>query len=239
MKSFTQAALAGASAFLISICSANAEDLPGRPDVVIKALVDRIYVMGETSGGVEDMMAAEAKAADDIRQYIASGATAGLLEEEKGQQSPLMTAAYMGYPNVVSALLTSRLVKAHINDADEMGLTPWIAAVFSMKQTLWTCNPAVLDNPFKFIPMFVTQPFYTSNPVPPYKKARELLEAAGATHDMAQAKTVWLTACENQSAATKAKVKASTDLQKTVQDIGAADLNTQVTKLMQKAGMVK
>ncbi|MRW85696.1 hypothetical protein GJ698_16575 [Pseudoduganella sp. FT26W] len=185
------------------------------------------------------MIAAEAKAADDIRKYIASGATTGLLEEEKGQQSPLATAAYMGYPNVVSALLTSKLVKAHINDADEMGLTPWIAAVFSMKQTLWTCNPAVLDNPFKFVPMFVTQPYYTSNPVPPYKKAREILEAAGATHDMAQAKTVWLTACTGQSVATKAKVQTSTDLQKTVQEIGAADLNTQVTKLMQKAGVVK
>src|SRR5471030_299215 len=95
------------------------------------------------------------------------------------------------YPNIVAALLTSTLVKAHINDADEMGLTPWIAANLSMKQSLWSCNPAIFDNPFKFVPMFVTQPYYISNPIHPYKKTREVLEEAGASTDMTKAKEVW------------------------------------------------
>lgn len=99
----------------------------------------------------------------------------------------------MGYPNVVAALLTSQLVIARINDADEMGVTPWIAANLSMRQSLWTCNPAVFDDPFKFVPMLVTQPYYLSGAVPPYKKAREVVEKAGAASDVIKAKEVWIT----------------------------------------------
>ncbi|WP_244114946.1 hypothetical protein [Burkholderia cepacia] len=197
------------TAFLVSMlftCGAAAADSRRAPMAVLSTLANRIYALGETSGNVEDMIAAEAKAADEVRQYVASGATDGLLALEKGKQSPLVTAAYMGYPNVVVALLTSNLVRAHINDADEMGLTPWIAANFSMRQSLWTCNPAVFDNPFKFVPLFVTQAYYISNPTPPYKKVREVLEEAGASSDLAKAKDVWLTNCKNQSPEAKAKV---------------------------------
>jgi len=217
------------------ICNANAADAQRTPMTVLTALADRIYVVGETSGKVEAMIDAEAKASDEVRRYIASGLTDGLLAKEKGKQSPLMAAAYMGYPNVVAALLTSDLVRAHINDADEMGMTPWIAANFSMRQSLWTCNPTVFDDPFRFVQMFVTQPYYITNPTPPYKRAREVLEEAGASSDMAKAKIVWLTACKSESDEAKTKVQASTDLQKTVQELGAADLVSQLTKLQQKA----
>ena len=129
---------------------------------VLTSLADRIYVLGETSGKAADMVAVEEQAANEIRQYVATGSTDGLLAKETGKKSPLAAAAYMGYPNVVAALLTSKLVTAHINDADEMGVTPWIAATLSMRQSLWTCNPAIFDDPFKFVPMFVTQPYYLS-----------------------------------------------------------------------------
>lgn len=141
----------------------------------------------------------------------------------------------MGYPNVVAALLTSQLVIAHINDADEMGVTPWIAANLSMRQSLWTCNPAVFDDPFKFVPMLVTQPYYLSGAVPPYKKAREVVEKAGAASDVIKAKEVWLTNCKNQSGETRTKMQASTDLQKTVQELGAADLTSQLMRLQKKS----
>lgn len=238
MKKFTQESLARAAVLLIPIfvsCVANAADSQRDPMAVLNSLADRIYVLGETTGKVADMVAAEAKAADEIRAYIAGGSTDGLLAKEKGKQSPLAAAAYMGYPNVVAALLKSDLVRAHINDADEMGLTPWIAANLSMKQSLWTCNPAVFDNPFKFVPMFVTQPYYTSNPIPPYRKTREVLEEAGASSDMAKAREVWLTNCKNQSDEARTMVQASADLQKTVQELGAADLTVQLTKLQKKA----
>jgi hypothetical protein len=238
MNNLTKNILTHTTAFLVPIlftCGATAADSQREPMAVLNSLADRIYVLGETSGNVEDMIAAEAKAADEVRQYVASGATDGLLAQKKGTQSPLETAAYMGYPNVVAALLTSNLVRAHINDADEMGMTPWIAANFSMRQSLWTCNPAVFDNPFKFVPLFVTQAYYISNPTPPYKKTREVLEEAGASSDLAKAKEVWLTNCKNQSEEAKTKVQASNDLQETIQELGANDLTSELIKLRKKA----
>ncbi|CAM2164325.1 Ankyrin repeat domain-containing protein [Paraburkholderia sacchari] len=216
-------------------CTATAADAQRDPMAVLNSLSDRIYVLGETSGKVDDMIAAEARAAEEVRQYVAGGSTDGLLAKEKGKQSPLAAAAYMGYPNVVAALLTSSLVRAHINDADEMGVTPWIAANLSMRQSLWVCNPAIVDNPFKFVAMLVTQPYYISNPTPPYKKTREVLEEAGASSDLAKAKEVWLTNCKGQSEEAKAEVQASTDLQKTVQGLGTAELTSLMTKLRKKA----
>jgi hypothetical protein len=220
---------------MLSVSAADAADLPRDPLAVLNSLADKIYVVGETSGKAADMVAAEEKAADEIRQYIAAGSTDGLLAKEKGKQSPLAAAAYMGYPNVVSALLSSKLVVAHINDADEMGVTPWIAATLSMRQSVWTCNPAVFEDPFKFVPMLVTQPYYISEAIPPYKKAREVLEKAGASSDATKAKKVWLTLCKNQTGETRTKVQASTDLQKTVQELGAADLTAQLMRLQRKS----
>ena len=222
-------------ALLLSVSAAAAQDPPRDPLAVLNFLADRIYAAGETSGKAADMVAAEEKAADEIRQYIGAGSTDGLFAKQKGRQSPLAAAAYMGYPNVVAALLTSQLVVAHINDADEMGVTPWIAANLSMKQSLWTCNPAVFQDPFRFVPMLVTQPYYISGAVPPYKRVREVLEKAGASSDMTEAKKVWLTNCKNQSDETRAKVQASTNLQKTVQELGAADLTSLLMRLQKKS----
>jgi hypothetical protein len=220
---------------MLSVSAANAADLPRDPLAVLNSLADKIYVVGETSGKAADMVAAEERAAEEIRQYIGAGSTDGLLAKEQGKQSPLAAAAYMGYPNVVLALLTSKLVVAHINDADDMGVTPWIAATLSMRQSLWACNPAVFEDPFKFVPMLVTQPYYMFGAVPPYKKAREVLEKAGASSDSSKAKEFWLTNCKNQSDDTRAKVQASHDLQKTVQELGAANLTSQLMRLQKKS----
>ena len=214
--------------------SANPE-MNREPLAVLNALADRVYSIGETSGEGAYMIAAEANAADEVRRYVASGATDGLLAKDRNQQSPLATAAYMGYPNVVAALLTSDTIKAHINDADDKGMTPWIAATISLKQSLWSCNPSVWDDPFKFIPLMVTQPYYILNPTPPYAKTRDVLEKAGATVDPLKAKEFWLTVCKAQSPEDRAKVQASTNLQKTVQELGAADLTAKVLELQKKA----
>jgi hypothetical protein len=220
---------------ILVVSPAAATDTPRDPLAVLNSLADRVYSVGETSGKAADMIAAEEEAADEIRQYIGSGSTDGLFAKDKSMQSPLAAAAYMGYPDVVAALLTSKLVVAHINDADEMGVTPWIAANLAMKQSLWTCNPAVFEDPFKFVPMLVTQPYYISGAVPPYKKVRDELEKAGASSDMTKAKKIWLTNCKNQSAETRSKVEATTDLQKTVQELGAADLTSLLMRLQKKS----
>lgn len=215
-------------------CPVHGAESRRDPMAILSALADRIYTVGETSGSAADMIAAETAAAAEVRQYVASGATDGLLGPAKGK-SPLATAAYMGYPDVVAALLAAPLVRAHIDDADEMGVTPWIAANFSMKQSLWACNPAVFGDPFKFVPMLVTQPYYLTNPVPPYQKTRELLEQAGAHADMARAKDVWLANCKNRSPAIDAEIRGATDLQKTVQALGATTLTEQLQQMQKKA----
>jgi hypothetical protein len=100
---------------------------------------------------------------------------------------------------------------------------------------VWACNPAVFEDPFKFVPMLVTQTYYMSGVAPPYKKTREALEKAGASSDAAKAKEVWLTTCKNQSDDTRTKVQASSDLQKTVQELWAADLTSQLMRLQKKS----
>ena len=215
------------------VAAAHAAEAPRLPMDVLTSTAARIYSAGETSGSAEVMIAAEREAAEEIRAYIASGATDGLLAKEKGQSSPLATAAYQGYPHVVAALLASPQIRSHINDADEYGLTPWMAANFSMKQSAWACNPAILADPFRFIPMFVTQPYYLSKEAP-YKQTRELLEKAGAQTDIAQAGQVWLKACSSQSAQTKANVSAATDLLTTIQAEGMAALQAHLSKLQGK-----
>ena len=99
MKRLTKNILAHTAALLVPILfprTANAAEVQRHPMAVLNSLADRIYVLGETSGKIADMVAAEVKAADEVRQYVASGSTDGLLEKEKGKQSPLAAAAYMG-----------------------------------------------------------------------------------------------------------------------------------------------
>ena len=220
---------------LLSMGTAGAENAPRDPVAVLDALADRLYVVGETSGDVKKMIAAEAEAADEVRRYVASGATTGLLARENGKPAPLAIAASMGYPTVVAALLTSSVVRAHINDADEKRVTPWIAANFSMEQSLWSCKPAVFDNPFFFVSRLVILPYYLANPTPPYKKTRELLEQANAVSDLAEAKNAWLDNCASPSAETRRVVESSMDLQETVQQLGMADLAAHLIKLQNKS----
>lgn len=228
-----------AYAFLLAAClsfssSANAAELARDPSSVIASLADRIYSVGETTGNAEEMIAAEASAADEIRRYISSGSTAGLLGKEQERQSPLTLAAYLGYPNVVSALLTSDLVRLHINDAGEKGMTPWIASILSLKQAALACNPKMIEDPSGFIPFMVTQPYYLSNPVPPYAKITGILVAAGAASSPGDAKAVWLALCKGQSADGIAKIKTSVDLQKTVQELGLLELISHLQNLQKK-----
>lgn len=234
MTKNTARTLVWASAASLALASAShAADTPRPPSLVIAALADRIYVVAETTGSVEDMIKAEVVAADEIRRYVASGSTDGLLGEG-GKPSPLAQAAYFGYPNIATELLKSESVRSHINDTDLSGMTPWIASVFSMRQSAWVCNPALFDNFLAVIPMLVTQGYYVSNPNPPYRAIRKALEQAGATASMSKAADAWSATCKNQSAEGKAAVQRSTDVQSTVQQMGLTTLTTFLQTLQSK-----
>lgn len=220
---------------IVLMCSgAQAADARRTPAAIIAALSDRIYVLGETTGNVSDMNAAEAKAAEEIRRYIASGANDGLLAAGKGKQSPLATAAYMGYPNVVAALLTSAVVRSHVNEADANGMTPWVASTLSMQQSAAACNAGIFENPYAFIPLLVTQAYYAANPAPPYRATRELLERAGAAPDIARARQVWDATCKHATADAKARVQTAPDVQAAVQELGVLAFAAQLQELQKK-----
>ena len=68
-----------------------------------------------------------------------------------------------------------------------------------------------MQNPFAFIPLMVTIPFYASEP-DRYVLTRELLARAGTTGNSDTAKTFWLDKCEYQSESVRQHVTESDDL---------------------------
>lgn len=210
--------------FFLLICSlcfclsdvSFAADGPKKPHQIIDELRQRMYAIGETTGRYGDFVEAEQKAAVEIRKFIVSGDSIGLVETNDIGQTPLMAAAFMGYSELVSELLKSDKVRNAINDTNPKGMSAWLYANFAYRQAVWVCNPAVFKDPFSFIPLFVTQPYYLQSAENPYKKTRRLLEDAGAKADLAKAKQYWLDTCKSQSGTMRTKVQESSDLLDTV-----------------------
>lgn len=210
--------------------SACAADSPNKPHQVINNLRQRMYVIGETTGKLDQFVEAERKAAQDIREYAASTTDPAALNERSPQgQTPLMAAAFMGYSEVVAELLNHNSVREGVNDVNPQGMSSWVYANFAFRQSAWVCNPTTLKNPFASVPLLVTQPYYQLSAENPYKKTRHLLEAAGAKIDMPAAKRFWLETCKLQDESTREKVERSDDLLSTVLDEGAEKLNSFIT----------
>ena len=192
-----------------------------KPHQIISDLRQRMYVIGETTGKLENFSDAEISAVSEIQDYVAGGDPAMLVEPDSTGQTPLMAAAYMGYADVVGELLKSDEVRRTMDDKNPKGLSAWIYANIAFRQALWACNPTVFNDVFRFVPLYVTQPYYLESSENPYRKTRRLLEAAGAKADMAQAKQFWQGNCKQQTAATRKKIQHSRDLLDTVLSEGA------------------
>lgn len=91
---------------------------PETPHQIINALMQRIYAIGETTVSFADAVDAEKIAADKIQAYRAGPSANGLIEVNSGGRTPLMVAAYDGFPQVMTALLASDLVRRQINAHD-------------------------------------------------------------------------------------------------------------------------
>lgn len=209
---------------LVDAGQALAAEAVRKPHQVINALRQRMYVIGETNPELARFVDAERAAAADIRAYVAGGADpAGLVERNDTGQTPLIAAAFMGYAEVVGELLKSDAVRSAIEETNNAGLSAWLSSNFASRQAMWVCAPKLFENPFAFVPLWVTQPYYTQ-PENPYRKTRRLLEAAGAKADPAQARQFWLDTCKTQSDATRKRVEAGGDLLDVVLAEGAATL---------------
>lgn len=195
-----------------------AADSPAKPNKVISHLRQQMYTIGETSGKLEDYLAAEHKAALEIRAYLAQGeeAGAGLQEKTSSGQTPLMAAAINGYAEIVAELLKSEQVRPGINDTNPQGFSAWLHATWAFRQSMWVCNPQVFKDPFTWVPLFVIQPYYLQSPENPYRKTRRLLEQAGAIPAPEKAKQSWLDTCKMQDQRVRSLVEKSSDLLETV-----------------------
>lgn len=208
-------------AAIIPLVPSHAAEGPRTPHQIINALQQRIYVIGETSRKYADFAGAEAKAAEEISAFDDNDAPV-LTEKDKNGMTPLIKASYLGYADVVEALLKYPSVLGAIEATDPKGGSAWVYANFAIRQSLLACNPAAKENPFALVPIMVTQAYYASKK--PYPRIREALTKAGAVSDMEKAKGLWLSICTQQSAETRAKVSGTTDLLETVIQEGAANM---------------
>jgi hypothetical protein len=196
---------------------AIAEDNLRKPHQVIADLRQRMYTIGETTGRFNDFVEAERKAAIDIRTYIADGDPTALTEKNNAGQTPLMAAAFMGYSNLVNELLKSDNVRKSIDDVNPKGVSAWLYTNMAFRQAMWVCNPTAFKDPFTWVPLFVTQPYYIQSAAQnPYRRTRHLLEEAGAKTSIEQAKQLWQDTCKLQDEHIRAKVQESNDLLETV-----------------------
>jgi len=202
--------------FLGLTCTVFASESTKQPHQVIKDLQRRMYVIGETTGRFPDFVEAERKAAKEIRTYMISGDPEVLVAKNRRGQTPLIAAAFMGYPGIVAELLKSDTVRHSIDALDQRGLSAWLSANVALRQTMWTCNPGLLKSPFVLVPLMVTQTYYSLSPTNPYLVTRQLLEEAGATARMEDAKQIWLKLCKFQDQQVRSKVEGSDDLLETV-----------------------
>lgn len=216
--------LAMAGGVSCPIVETRAADAIAKPHQLIVNLQRKMYVVGETKGSRDALASAEQQAVADIGRWVERDHEF-LVERNAIGQTPLMTAASLGYAEVVGELLKARVVRAAIDEADARGATAWIHVNLAFRQSLWVCNPKVLENPFVWVPLVVTLPYYLGAAESPYRKARRSLEEAGASRDPARAKRFWQDVCPQQADATRAKVEASSDLLDTVVAEGTAFLH--------------
>ena len=203
------------------------------PHKIIAHLADRIYSISELSADQNRYQEEVEKAVTTIREYLNNGgAQADLTEPNKSGMTPLAMASYLGYTPVVEELLKHPTVVESIDGSDAKGVTPWVYSILALRQSAFACNPGIVNNPFSFVPRFVTQAFYLERN--PYPAARAALEAAGAKPNMATAKDQWNTLCKNQSDVTRTKVEQSDDIQATVIEAGAMELRATINKLQSR-----
>jgi len=216
MQKFKWRTLLAAAALLATqwmAPAASAQDSKS-PDTAQQIIVDLsslLYIIGETSARSDEMELAQTNAAAQMQSLLDGIDDAKMVEPDSSGNTPLSQAAAHGYHELVATLLQSKAVRASIDTRDTSGLSAWDHANLSLPRTALICNPSLMQNPFAFIPLMVTMPFYASEP-DRYILTRELLARAGATGNSDTARTFWLDKCEYQSESVRQRVTESDDL---------------------------
>ncbi|HEY9079716.1 hypothetical protein [Magnetovibrio sp.] len=203
------------------------------PHQIIGQLRLRITSIGQTTKDVHDYEIATQAALDDLHTFIETGPDlTGLTEKDKWGKTPLNLAAYLGFSEIVTALLAQPSVAISLNEPDDTGVTPWTYSVFAARQSAFACNPKIFTSPFSWAPLHQSQAYYTARD--PYPVVRKLLEDAGAHQDMAQAKRQWNEICKYQSDEVRAELEATPDLQPAVIEAGRRALDAFLKKIQRR-----
>lgn len=211
MKSSPYNSLLFVSLLLFSQVLLSQENLR-TPNEIIRDLQDKLYVIGETSGKYEKFIEAEENAVSRLQEFMKSGDSEELVRAGKSGVTPLMNASFMGYSSIVEEMLKSEKVRQSINATDSKGWSAWTNANFAFRQAAWVCNPKIFESPFAYVPILVTQPYYTEYHENRYKNIRTQLEKNGAKADMKGQIQIWNETCKNQTDEFKSKVDETDDL---------------------------
>lgn len=188
---------------------------------MISTLRDKIYSAGEVSGiNQNSFYYIERAAAVKVACYVASHLDAKQLIEKKNNLTPLMLAAKSGYPDVVNALMLSKLVKDHINEPDPNGFTALDYAYYAPQISSPFYNPEMALNGFAFVPYLVTLNAYTTyDENNPYIATIKNLKLAKAEGDENSFKDKIFKVMKNYSPEVKKRIMDSKDLIKTYIEI--------------------
>lgn len=172
---------------------------------------NRLYVLGETTGGSEAEWAeAEQKAVAELGAIAAKSQETLVAIDETGM-TPLIAASSKGYAFLVKQLLGYSSVVETIDTQDSFGLTAFDHSQLAIKQTKPACIPDLRKNVWASIPFMVTQPYYGSRS--PYEKISHLLIRQGSKRNEDRSKTFWLEHCKGATTAARETVAQSANLQ--------------------------
>lgn len=184
---------------------------------LLKKLANKMYVIGETTGKIESFRSEETIIAYRMSELGESNPESLIQENELGQ-TPLMIASDLGYAKVVSKMLQVPIVVKNINKKDKRGMTALDYARFAKHQAIWVCNSLVFENPFVFVPYYVTKEYYDIES--PYQKISRELKEAGANSKEETSKELWLGFCSNATEASKSRIKQSKDVLSEILKLG-------------------
>lgn len=182
--------------FLTLATPAMAE--PETPHQVIAWMADRIYALGETSGGSP----AEWRALDSegVMRIVAAveADPASVSRTNDAGRTPLHLAAFQGHSSLVAALMRFPDARKTMEIKDNGGLRPVDHALLAFKQSFAACSPRFWNDAFTFVPIMVVQPYYQQRDA--YKRTMKTLINRGSKPDPEMIAAFWQSNCSGPQA---------------------------------------
>ncbi len=219
--------------FTHAIAGAQANSsIPRTPHQIIDSFARQIQRIGASSPSSNGFGRAESAARDELKQLVSRDPFANeLVRKTPAGMTPLMLAAYYGFPEFARELLMSPRVKDSINEEGQNRATAWMLAIYGLQLNRWSCDPTVLNDPFMWVPLFESLAYYQSrHGQNSYELTRVILEEAGAEPNLDGAKAAWNRVCPRSDQDLQERIRIGTDLPKVLRE----DSQTRFIKFSQQ-----